>query len=102
VKFPYNLCTNDHLTHLFPKIVEAAKILSLPPAVMTNPFPNNQHMASSSLNGKNVVSGSQNPSTQDDERLCINMAKCKVNVATQSRDYSSPLIVLGLESPPPS
>jgi hypothetical protein len=102
VKFPYNLCTNDHLTHLFPKIVEAAKILSRPLAVMTNPFPNNQHMASNSLNGENVVSGSQNPLTQNDECLCINMAKCKVNVATQSHDYSSPLIVLGLESPPPS
>jgi hypothetical protein len=102
VKFPYNLCTNDHLTHLFPKIVEAAKILSLSPAVMTNPFPNNQHMASSSSNGENVVSGIQNPQTQDDEHLCINMVKCKVNVDTQSRDYSSPLIVLGIESPPPS
>jgi hypothetical protein len=82
--------------------VEAAKILSLPPAMMTNPFPNNQHMASSSSNGENVVSGSQDPPTQDDDHLCINMVTCKVNVATQSHDYSSPLIVLGLESPPPS
>jgi hypothetical protein len=48
VKFPYKLCTNDHLTHLCPKLVEAARILSLPPIVLTNPFPHNQHMSLSS------------------------------------------------------
>jgi hypothetical protein len=66
-----------------------------------NPFPNNQHMASSSSNAENVVSGSQNPPTQDSDHLCINMVKYEVNVATQSRDYSSPKTILGIESPPP-
>jgi hypothetical protein len=61
VKFPCNLCTNDHLTHLFPKIVEAARLLSPPPAMMKIPFPHNQHMALSSSNAENVVGGSQNP-----------------------------------------
>jgi hypothetical protein len=63
VKFLCNLCTNDHLTHLCPKVLEAARVLSLPHVVMTNPFPHNQHMASSSSNAINVVSGSQNPLT---------------------------------------
>jgi hypothetical protein len=31
VKFPCNICMDDHLTHLCPKLVEAARILSLPP-----------------------------------------------------------------------
>jgi hypothetical protein len=48
VKFPCKFCTNDHLTHLFPKIAEDARILSLLPAMLTNPFPHNQHLASSS------------------------------------------------------
>jgi hypothetical protein len=101
VKFPYKLCTDDHLTHLCPKPAEATRLLSLPPAVLTNPFSHKQHMASSSSNAKNVSGGSQNPPTQDDDHLCINMVNYQVNVATQSRDYSSPQTVSGLESPPP-
>jgi hypothetical protein len=50
VKFPCKLCTDDHLTHLCPKLAEAVRLLNLPPAVLTNPFPHNQHLASSSLN----------------------------------------------------
>jgi hypothetical protein len=101
VKFPYKLCTNNHLTHLCPKLVEAVKLLSLPPTMLTNPFPHNQHMASSFLNAKNVASGSQNQPTQEDDHLCINMVKSEVNVATLSHDYSSPKTVPSLESPPP-
>jgi hypothetical protein len=58
-------------------------------------------MASSSSNAKNVASGSQNPPTQDGDHLCINVVKYEVNVATRSRDYSSPHTVPGLKSPPP-
>jgi hypothetical protein len=32
VKFPCKLCTDDHLTHLCPKLAEAVRLLSLPPA----------------------------------------------------------------------
>jgi hypothetical protein len=71
------------------------------PSVLTNPFPHNQHMASSSSNARNVASGSQNPPTQDNDHLCINMVKSEVNVATRSHDYSSSQTVPGLESPPP-
>jgi hypothetical protein len=88
VKFPCNLCTNDHLTHLFPKLAEVARLLALLPIMMMNPFPHNQHMASSSSNAKNVVSGIQNPPTQDDDCLCINMVNSQVNLATRSHDYS--------------
>jgi hypothetical protein len=101
VKFLYKLCTDNHLTHLCPKHAESARLLSLPPIVMTNPFPHNQHMASSSSNVRNATSGSQNPLTQDDDHLCINMVKSVVNVATRSRDYNSPQTVSGLEFPPP-
>jgi hypothetical protein len=63
VKFPCKLCTNNHLTHLCPKIVEATRLLSLLPAVLTNLFPHNHQMASSSSNAENEASGSQNPPT---------------------------------------
>jgi hypothetical protein len=48
VLFPCKFCTDDHLTHLCPKLLEATRLLSLPPIVLTNPFPHNQHMALSS------------------------------------------------------
>jgi hypothetical protein len=60
VKFPCKLFTNDHLTHLCPKIVEVVSLLSLPPVVMTNHFLHNQHMDSSSSNSKNVASVRRN------------------------------------------
>jgi hypothetical protein len=90
VKFPYKLCIDDNLAHLCPKLAEAAKLLSLSLIVLTNTFPNNQHMASSSSNVENVSGGNQNPPTQDGDRLCINMVKSEVNVATRSRDYTCP------------
>jgi hypothetical protein len=82
VKFPCNLCTNYHLTHLCPKLAETVRLLSLSPTVLMNPFPHNQHMASISSNARNVTGGSQNPPLQDDKCLCINMVDEKVNVAT--------------------
>jgi hypothetical protein len=100
VKFPCKLCTDDHLTHSLPKLVEYARLLSLPPVVLTNPFPHNQHIASSSSNARNASSGIQNPPAQDNDLLCINMVKSQVNVATWSLDYSSSQTVPVLESPP--
>jgi hypothetical protein len=41
VKFPCKLCTDDHFTHLCPKLAEVARLLSLLPVVLTNPFPHN-------------------------------------------------------------
>jgi hypothetical protein len=81
--------------------MEAARLLSLPPIVLTNPFPHNQHMASRSSNVKNVVGGIQNAPPQDGDCLCINMVNYQVNVATRSQDYSSSQTIPFLESPPP-
>jgi hypothetical protein len=59
VKFPCKLFTDNHLTHLCPKIVEDVRLLSLLLVMLTNPFPHNQHMALSSSNFINAASGSQ-------------------------------------------
>jgi hypothetical protein len=71
------------------------------PPVLTNPFPHNQHLASSSSNAGNAAGGGQNQQLQDGDRLCINMVDAKIDVATRSRDYSSKQTIPGLESPPP-
>jgi hypothetical protein len=101
VNFPYNFCTDDHLTHLCPKIAEVARLLAQSPIVLTNPFPHNHHLASSSSNARNAAGGGQNQQSQDGDHLFINMIDEKIDVATQSRDYSSKQTILGLESPPP-
>jgi hypothetical protein len=60
VKFPCKLCIDDHLTHLCPKLAEDARLLAQSHVVLTNPFPHNQHLASSSSNAENAAGGSQN------------------------------------------
>jgi hypothetical protein len=69
--------------------------------MLTNPFPHNQHLASSSSNSINATGGNQNPLAHDGDHLCINMVKSQINVATWSQNYSSSQVVPGLESPPP-
>ena len=40
VKFPYNLCQGYHLTHQFPLMEQAQKLLKTQkPAVLKDPFP---------------------------------------------------------------
>jgi hypothetical protein len=102
VKFPCKLCIDDHLTHLCPKFAEAMRLLNLPPVMPMNPFPHNHHLASSSSNVVNAPSGSQNPLSQDGDRVCINMVDAKIYIATHSRDYSSSKASIDLEAPPPS
>jgi hypothetical protein len=70
--------------------------------MLTNPFPHNQHLASNSANAGNVPGGSQNPPSQDDDRVCINMVNAKIDIATCSRDYGSSKASTILEAPPPS
>jgi hypothetical protein len=84
VSFPCKICIDDHLTHLCPKLAEAARILNLPPVVLKNPFPQNHHLTLSSSNARNVSGGSQNPPSQDGDRVCINMVDVKIDIATRS------------------
>jgi len=86
VKFPCKICTDDHLTHMCPKLAKATRLFSQPSIVLTNPFPHNQHLALSSSNAANEVGGGQNQQSKDVNLLCINMVDQKVNVATRSED----------------
>jgi hypothetical protein len=58
-------------------------------------------MALSSSNVRNAVGGSQNPSLQDGDYLCINMVNEKIHVSMRSQVYSSSQAIPSLESPPP-
>jgi hypothetical protein len=69
--------------------------------MLTNPFPHNQHLASSSLNTGNAPGASQNPPPQDGDRVCINMVDAKIDIATRSRDHGSSKVSTSLEAPLP-
>jgi hypothetical protein len=70
--------------------------------VLTNHFPHNQHLASSSSNTGKASGGSQNPPSQDGDYVCINMVDTKIDIATRSQDYGSSKASTSLEAPPPS
>jgi hypothetical protein len=69
--------------------------------VLTNRFPHNQNLASSSSNAENAPGGSQNPPPQDGDRVCINMVDAKIDLATCSQDYGSSKSSTNREAPHP-
>jgi hypothetical protein len=88
VKFPCKICTDDHFTHLFPKLEKVLRLLSQLLVVMTNPFLNNHQMVSRSSNAGNALSGNENPPVHEGDHICVNMVKYHINVATRSCDYN--------------
>ena len=62
MKFPCNLCKDDHLTHFFPHMEDALKFIAQGPTVFTNPLPNNQNVNSRTVDPSCASGGTQNPS----------------------------------------
>ena len=89
VKFPCKLCSGDHLTHLYPKIQDAHRLLgqqgaSSSQAVLTNPFPQGQQL----LAGASSNLGTSSGGSQEGEKSSkVFMMGSNVHVATRSRDY---------------
>jgi hypothetical protein len=89
-KYPCNLCTEDHPTHLCPRLAEAQKLLAQQqPVVLTNPFPHGKNLtqASSSMDG-----GSQGPppSSSNPSSVNVYMLKGDAHIATRTHDYGMP------------
>jgi hypothetical protein len=51
LKYSCNLCTEDHLSHLFPQLAEAHKLLAQQqqPVVLKNPFPHGKNLTQASM-----------------------------------------------------
>jgi hypothetical protein len=60
MNFPCKIFTDDNLTHLCLRLGEVARLLAQSPAMVMNPFPHNQHLASRSSNVRNAAGGGQN------------------------------------------
>jgi hypothetical protein len=88
-KYLCNLCMEDHLTHLCPRLVEAQKLLvQQQPVVLMNPFPQGKNMAQASTSSS-ATGGSQGPPapTNNNPTTNIYMMNVEANIATRARDY---------------
>jgi hypothetical protein len=90
VRYPCNLCAEDHLTHLCPRLAEAQMFVTQQqPAVLTNPFQHGQNLtqASTSMEG-----GSKGPSPSSNKPASMNvyMVKGDAFISTRAHDYSKP------------
>ena len=85
VKFPCNLCKDDHLTYLCPRIDESLRFLAQGPVVLTNPLLHNQNM-----NLKSHDQSSENDPPETSARGCINMVHA-AKVVTRAKDYGPSL-----------
>jgi hypothetical protein len=90
VRYPYNLCTKDHLTHLCPQLAEAQNfVLQQQPAVLTNPFQHGKNLTQASAS---VEGGSEGPSPSSNNPASTNvyMVKDDAFILTREHDYSKP------------
>jgi hypothetical protein len=90
VRNPCNLCAEDHLTYLCPRLAETQKfVMQQQPLVLTNPFQHGQNLtqASASMEG-----GNQGPSLPSNNPTSMNvyMVKGDSFISTIAHDYSKP------------
>ena len=100
MEFPCNLCKDDHLTHLFPRMEDTSRFIAQGPAVLTNPLPHNQNMNSRTHDPHSASGGDQNPPESSTSDGCINMVHA-TKVVTHVKDYGSSQPDLGNEPAPP-
>jgi hypothetical protein len=90
VRYPCNLCAEDHLTHQCPQLAEAQKFVTQQQlAVLTNPFQHGQNLTQASTS---VEGGSQVPSPSSNNPASTNvyMMKGDAFISTRAYDYSKP------------
>jgi hypothetical protein len=88
VRYPCNLCAEDHLNHQFPQLVEAQKFVTQQQLVMlTNPFQHGQNLTQASTSAEG---GSQGPSPSSNNPASVNvyMMKGDAFISNREHDYS--------------
>jgi hypothetical protein len=90
VRYPYNLCAEDHLTHLFPRLAEAQKFVTQQQqAVLTNPFQHGKNLTQASASAEG---GSQENCPPPNHACFANiyMVKSDSLITTRAHNYSKP------------
>jgi hypothetical protein len=89
-RYPCNLCTEDHPTHLCPRLVEAQKFVTQKQqAVLTNPFQHGQNLTQASTSAEG---GSQEtfPPPNNSSATNVYMVRGDALLTTRAHDYSKP------------
>jgi hypothetical protein len=90
VRYPCNLCAEDHLNHLCPRLAEAQKFITQKhQAVLTNPFQHGQNLTQASIS---VEGGIQEtcPPANNSSSMNVYMVKSDALITTRVHDYSKP------------
>jgi hypothetical protein len=90
VRYPCNLCAEDHPTHLCPRLAEAQKFVTQQQqAVLTNPFQHGQNLTQASTSAEG---GSQEtcPPPNSSSTTNIYMVRGDALIMTRAHDYSKP------------
>jgi hypothetical protein len=90
VRYPCNLCTEDHPTHLCPRLAEAQKFVTQQQqAVLTNPFQHGQNLTQASASTKG---GSQETCSPLNNLASVNvyMVRGDAFISTRAHDYTKP------------
>jgi hypothetical protein len=90
VRYPCNLCMEDHLTHLCPWLVEAQEFVAQQQRdVLTNPSQHGQTLTQASAS---TEGGSQGPSPSSKNPTSVNVyiVKGDAFISTRAHDYSKP------------
>jgi hypothetical protein len=92
VRYPCNICAEDHPTHLCPRLAEAQKFVTQQQqAVLTNPFQHGHNLTQASVStekGSHENCPPQNASSS----VNIYMMKSDAFIATRAHDYSKPSV----------
>ena len=90
VRYPCNLCMEDHPTHLCPQLAEAQKFVTQQQqAVLTNPFQHGQNLTQASIS---TEGGNQEtyPPPNNPSSMNIYMVRGVAFISTRAHDYSKP------------
>jgi hypothetical protein len=89
-RYPCNLCTKDHPTHLCPRLAEAQKFVTQQQqAVLTNPFQHGQNLTQASTSAEG---GSQKtfPPPNNSSSTNVYMVRGDALIMTRVHNYSKP------------
>jgi hypothetical protein len=89
-RYPCNLCAEDHLTHLCPRLAEAQKFVTQQQqAVLTNPFQHGQNLTQASTSSEG---GSQEtcPPPNNSSSANVYMVRGDAFIMTRAHKYSKP------------
>jgi hypothetical protein len=87
-RYPCNLCVEDHLTHLCPRLAEAQKFVTQQQqAVLMNPFQHGQNLTQASAS---TEGGSQEtfPPLNNPSSMNVYMVRGDAFISTRVHDYS--------------